>query len=98
MSMPTLRRTSMTTAAFVDTAYFVALLDPRDSLHDLALELAADLAKRSTCLITSDAVLIEFGNYFARSPLRTHALDWILSVREAAGWETCALARPLLTR
>jgi predicted nucleic acid-binding protein len=85
-------------ATFVDTAYFVALIDPRDALHDRAVDLARALAKRGAPLATSDAVLIEVASYFARGPLRAHAIEWIVRVRAAAGWEIAPMTRALVTR
>ena len=83
---------------FVDTAHFVALLDPRDTLHAQAMALTKRLAKRSAELVTSDAVLVEVGNYFARGPLRSRAMEWIVAVRAAPGWRIEAVTRPLLLR
>jgi len=88
----------MAKKAFVDTAYFVALLDPKDSLHREALELTKDLAEAATELVTSDAVLMELGNYFARSPLRAHAIEWILALQAASGWEVAQVPRALIAR
>lgn len=47
---------------FADTFYFVALLDTNDRWHQRARDL------ETTLLVTSDAVLIEFVNFFASSP------------------------------
>ena len=84
--------------AFVDTAYLVAVLDPRDALHERALKVARDLHKRSARLVTSDPVLFELGNYFARSPLRNQAIDWIFALRSAPGWDIQAMSQPLVAR
>jgi predicted nucleic acid-binding protein len=85
-------------AAFVDTAYFVALLDPRDALNGKALEVAETLASRDRTLVTSDAVLLELANYFSRSPLRATAIDCIDAVRSGSGWEVVPINRPVLAR
>lgn len=47
---------------FVDTNYLVALLDPRDDLHDAAAALEGVLAEEK--LVTSDLVLAELLNFF----------------------------------
>ena len=83
---------------FVDTAYLVALLDRRDSLHTRALELAEKFDQTSTTLVTNDAVLIEFANYFARTPLRASAIDWVFALRESQAWQIVALSPSLLVR
>jgi uncharacterized protein len=50
---------------FADTGYWIALLMPRDSLHEEAHELFARLA--GVEIVTSDWVLIELLNGFATS-------------------------------
>jgi uncharacterized protein len=81
---------------FVDTGYLVALLDPRDTLNPRALEVAKALAKDGAALLTTDAVVLEVGNYFARGPLRSHAAKWIRTLRVAPGWEVAPVERALL--
>jgi predicted nucleic acid-binding protein len=48
---------------FVDTFYWIALINPRDQWHQKALELSASL--KDATLITSEPVLIEVLNYFS---------------------------------
>ena len=62
---------------FVDTAFWIALLNPRDSLHQRALELAD--AHTSAPLITTQEVFVELLNYFSRlgSALRGVAISFI---------------------
>jgi uncharacterized protein len=83
-------------SAFVDTGYLVALLDPRDRLHDRAMALAEDLAQRGVDLVTTDAVVLELANYFSRGPLRVHAIRWIRALRAGAGWEVVPVERATL--
>jgi uncharacterized protein len=80
----------------VDTAYLVALLDPRDNLNERAVALAKTLAEQCVEMITTDAVLLEFANYFARSPLRVHAAEWIQALRGNQGWEVVPVERSIL--
>ena len=54
-----------------------------------ALALSKSLGK--TKLMTTDAVLIELGNYFARSSLRAEAIEWIRAIRAHAEWEVVTL-------
>ena len=74
----------------VDTSYLVAVLDGRDRLHGRALALARELAEVDARLVSTDLVLVELANYFARSPLRRHAIDWISAIR-GGGWEVVPL-------
>ncbi len=83
---------------FVDTAHFVALLDRRDRLHDRAVELTRELARQARPLVTSDGVLVELGNYFARGPLRAASIDWIYALRGAEGWEIEAWSSATVAR
>lgn len=48
---------------FVDTLYWVALLNPQDQWHQKAQE--AKVVIKSVSLITTEAVLIEVLNYFS---------------------------------
>jgi predicted nucleic acid-binding protein len=83
---------------FVDTAWLVALVDHADDHHARALDLATVLAEARTLLVTTDAVLIELANYFARGPLRMEAISWIGQLRAAPEWDIVPLARDLLAR
>lgn len=87
-----------TRRVLVDTSYFVALMDARDDLHPLALQVGQRLAADRAELLTTDAVLLELGNYFSRSPLRPFATRWIREVRAARGWEVVPVERPVLLR
>lgn len=88
----------MAKEVFVDTAFLVATIDSRDSLHQAALRVSRELSASRAILVTSDAVLLELANYFARSPLRSEAIHWISVVRSARGWEIEPLDRELLQR
>ena len=52
------------TRTFADTSFYVAAVNPRDALHDLANEQAGRL--RGT-IVTTEYVLVEVGNWLARS-------------------------------
>jgi len=83
---------------FIDTGYFVALLNRRDALHEEAVALASKWRKRKRSFITHDAVLIELANFFARSPMRGSVLAAIQKVRTAHGWAVQPLVPTLLAR
>jgi predicted nucleic acid-binding protein len=67
--------------AFVDTVFWVAVLDPRDNLHANAVGAASRLA--GTQLVTSELVLVETLNTFcAAGPhLRTASVQMIERLR-----------------
>jgi predicted nucleic acid-binding protein len=54
-------------ATFVDTSYFLALVNNRDQYHHLAQEASQ---KIQPPFMTSEAVLIEVGNTLSRPPAR----------------------------
>lgn len=51
-------------AVFADTVFFVAAANQRDSLHAKAMQFSSEFRGR---LITSQWVLVEVANFFARS-------------------------------
>ena len=108
MTAPTAVRTSTSTftattmakaAILIDTGYLVALINQKDSLHARAKTLARSWEKSGQPLLTTDAVLIEFANFFARSPLRGLAASWLRRLRQRmAGWTIERLTPQLLDR
>ncbi len=88
----------MSRKVFMDTSFFVAALDKRDHAHARAIELAAELDSEGALLVSTDAVMLEIGNYFSKSPLRKHAIEWIGAVRQADGWEVMGLNSLLMAR
>ena len=57
------------TALFADTFYWIALADPTDSAHHLALTLTAERA--ASQIVTTDEVLTEYLTFFASAPAPT---------------------------
>ena len=53
----------MKQSVFADTCYWIALLNPRDQLHERAVLVSQSLAPVN--IVTTDEVLTEFLNYFA---------------------------------
>ncbi|HEU4384527.1 MAG TPA: PIN domain-containing protein [Anaeromyxobacteraceae bacterium] len=88
----------MSRSVLADTSWLVALLDPRDRLNARALTLAETLASERASLLTSDAIILEFANYFARGPLRGHAGEWMRALRSDPGWEIAPVEGRLLAR
>ena len=50
---------------FIDTLFVVALINPRDQYHEIALKLSTDY--EGYPLLTTDCVLLEIGNALARN-------------------------------
>lgn len=55
---------------FVDTSFFVALLNSRDAYHQAALSIQAQLDKQKVRKVTSEYILIELGDGFSRLQYR----------------------------
>jgi predicted nucleic acid-binding protein len=83
---------------FVDTAYFVALLNARDKHHAAAVALAARWHRLDTKLLTCDAVVVETYNWFARSPIRRAAATALSALRGATGWAIVHASAELISR
>ena len=68
----------MIPAIFIDTSYFLALINSRDKYHEVAKEAAAHAAPP---FVTSEAVLFELGNALARPPQRNLAIQSLQQIR-----------------
>ena len=88
----------MSRGILIDTAYLVALLDTRDRWHRVAFDLAREFERQSAALHTTDMVLTEFGHYFARSPLRTAAAQWVQTLRAEPAFQIAEGVRALQLR
>lgn len=69
---------------FVDAVYWIALLNPRDNLHEQAVSLSRPLDQ--TVLVTTEMVLTELLNAFAErgGSLRRSATELVLRLKQDA--------------
>ena len=81
------------TRRFVDTYYYVALLNPRDEHHRRVVEFHAELTGRT---VTTDAVFLEVGNTLASTALRNKAAELIQAERNSADVTVVPLGKQLL--
>ncbi|MBX7255638.1 MAG: PIN domain-containing protein [Candidatus Hydrogenedentes bacterium] len=65
-------------AVFADTSFYVALANPRDSLHSAALEFSQGFRGRT---VTSEFVLVEVGNFFSSTETRQLFVDLFSQLR-----------------
>jgi len=63
---------------FVDAGYWIAWLNSSDAWHARARGIASGLRRR---LVTTEAVLLEVGNAFARPPWRPRATPFLAAIR-----------------
>jgi len=75
---------------FADTGYWIALLDPQDTLHQDAINLSIALSGEQIC--TSEMVFTEVLNHFAKRGnfLRQAAIALIQSAQENSAIEIVA--------
>ena len=66
------------TACFADTAYLIALVSPSDFSHAEARAQSVVAGRR---IVTTSAVLNEFGNHFAKPPNRSVFASFVASLR-----------------
>lgn len=85
----------MKPAIFIDTSYFLALINSRDKYHQAA-KTAAGQARPP--FVTSDAVLFELGNALARPPYRKLGIHALRQIRADAGIEIVHVDPDLFTQ
>jgi predicted nucleic acid-binding protein len=62
---------------FLDTAFAIALISPRDFFHEKALELASQIEAAGAQIVTTRAVVIEIGNALSKESMRKSAVELI---------------------
>ncbi len=66
---------------FVDTSALIALGNKRDTFHSSAVKIRDDLKKEKVNFVTTNAVLLEFGNAFSRISLKSTAISLIEAIK-----------------
>lgn len=74
----------MKPAIFIDTSYFLALINSRDKYHQAARRVAAQVRPP---FVTSEAVLFELGNALAKPPRRRLGIRTLQQIRADMGIE-----------
>jgi predicted nucleic acid-binding protein len=64
---------------FADTGYWIALVNPRDQIHQRAMKITQELS--SVRLLTTEMVLVELLNCFSDSPFRRAVAGMVLKLR-----------------
>lgn len=73
---------------FVDTSALIALGNKRDTFHLSAIKIREDLKQQKINFVTTNAVLLEFGNAFSRISLKSTAISLIEAIKFSQKW-TC---------
>ncbi|HPD17636.1 MAG TPA: PIN domain-containing protein [Planctomycetota bacterium] len=79
--------------AFADSAFYRAAANPRDELHPAATTLARGFRGRR---VTTDFVLIELGNFLARTDDRSLFLNLLDTLRASRHTEIVPASRALM--
>jgi uncharacterized protein len=83
------------TERFVDTGYWIALVDRSDQHHHRAMNLARDLGGP---FVTTEAVLTEIGNSLAGQRWRNQAITLLQRLRAAPEIEIVTVTADLFAR
>jgi hypothetical protein len=68
----------VTTAVFADTLFYVAILNRRDVLHDLAMKLASH---QNAEVVTTEFVLLEVANFFRQQEGRAKFATFVQGLK-----------------
>ena len=85
----------MRSATFIDTSYFLALVNSRDKYHQIASQVAREVLPP---FVTSEAVLFELGNALAKPPHRALAVFAMQQIRADVGIEIVHIDPDLFTQ
>lgn len=83
---------------FVDTSALIAIGNMRDSFHSQAVRLRNELKQFGRNFITTNAILLEFGNAFSQVNLRPTAVKMIEAVRYSSKWKCVSTDETLVER
>jgi hypothetical protein len=83
---------------FLDTSYLVALTIETDSHHGKSTALQAQIAGARIPLVTSRAITVELGNYFARGVGRANAVRILTAMESDANVEVVPLTEAVYRR
>ncbi|WP_446010525.1 type II toxin-antitoxin system VapC family toxin [Candidatus Electrothrix sp.] len=83
---------------FVDTSTIIAIGNSRDAFHAQAVRTVTALKQSQQILVTTDAVLLEFGNAFSPVNLRHVAVRMIEAVRASEKWQCIPADAALIER
>lgn len=81
------------TWVFADTSFFVAAIGPRDQFHRQAVEF---MRNYDGAVLTTDFVLLEFGNYLFRTKDRTFFEPVLRNIRNNSQYHIAPASRELL--
>jgi uncharacterized protein len=75
----------MTNKVFLDTAFAIALISPKDAFHEKAKALSSQIRQGGIHMLTTRAILIEIGNSLAKANTRQAAIEMLESIEADDG-------------
>lgn len=82
---------------FIDTSALIAIGNKRDSFHEKSLLMMTDAVQNKRHFLTTDAVLLEFGNAFSSINFKPTAIKMIDAAKKSKYWK-CINVDPLLMK
>ena len=89
---------SVESKVFLDTAYAISLSSEQDNLHELALQIADDLEKEHTVIVTTQAILLEIGNALSKQRFRRSAVTLLQALETDPSVEIIPFSHELYNR
>lgn len=83
---------------FVDTSALIAIGNTRDSFHSQAVRIRNELKQFGRNFVTTNAILLEFGNAFSQVNLRPTAVKLIEAIRSSSKWKCVSTDDTLVER
>lgn len=77
---------------FIDTSFIIALASRRDSKHQKALEISSQIKENQIKLVTSEFIIIELCNSFAKANLKRSAIEIVDSMYQDTNIEIIKLS------
>jgi len=83
---------------FVDTSALIALGNKRDAFHLPAIRIREELKQTNRYLVTTSAILLEFGNSFSSVALKPVAIKFIEAIRQSKKWNCIDIDEVILKK
>lgn len=83
---------------FVDTSALIAMGNRRDTFHLQAVRIKDELKQTERNLVTTSAIVLEFGNAFSSISLRPVAVKMIQAVTDSKRWKCINIDNDLFKR
>jgi uncharacterized protein len=77
---------------FIDTSFIIALASRKDSNHQTALELSKYIKENQIKLLTSEFIILEMCNSFAKANLKKNAIILVDSIYQDPNIEVLGLS------